>query len=90
MIRKDGQPSVTGYLLTQDAEKYRGMELLETIGEDGFGAFKTYQVPLRTIQQLTGLNLERLMQFDPMAEVDPNERMNYNVIENEGQIRFYR
>lgn len=90
MIRKDGQPSVTGYLLTQDVEKYRGMELLETIGEDGFGAFKTYQVPLRTIQQLTGLNLERLMQFDPMAEVDPNERMNYNVIENEGQIRLYR
>ncbi len=63
MIKKDGTPSVTGYVLSQedmlDSIESRGLD------DTGFGEFKTYQVPLSKIAEKTGLNLKSLYKFDP-------------------------
>jgi endonuclease G len=36
--------------------------------EFAFGPFRTYQVPLRQIEALTGLDFGELKAYDPMAE----------------------
>jgi endonuclease G len=65
MIRKDGRPCVTGYVLSQE-EMVDDLEGTRGIGDSGFGEFKTFQVALTTIAEKTGLNLKSLFKFDPM------------------------
>ena len=65
MVTGDGRLSVTGYLLSQSA-------LLDDLPTDeafSFGAFRTFQVPVRRIAGLTGLGL------DPHIAADPLERL---------------
>lgn len=62
-----GKLSATGYLLSQkdylkDLEEARTQEFV-------YGAFKTYQVPLTTIESLTGLSFN-LSSFDPLANIE--------------------
>ena len=54
-----GQLSATGYVLTQ-SDMVSGFEFV-------FGAFKTYQVSLATIESKTGLDFGRLSGFDPLG-----------------------
>lgn len=66
VIKKDGVPSVSGYLLSQKKEVSdmagdRGM-----ISDAGFGAYSTFQVPLSKIEALTGIYLEPFYQYDPI------------------------
>jgi endonuclease G, mitochondrial len=63
MTKKDGKASITGYVLTQK-ELISGLERART--DFVFGQFKTYQVSLRQIQEMTGLKLENLLEFDPL------------------------
>jgi endonuclease G len=67
MAKREGGLSVTGYLLTQAA-------LLDEFaeGEESFsyGAYRTFQVPVRRIAQLTGLDLDAYVAADPLEQVE--------------------
>ncbi len=64
MVRADtNQLSATGYLLTQK-DMISGFEFV-------FGQFKTYQVTLRRVEELTGLKLGDLLNFDPLMRARP-------------------
>jgi endonuclease G len=60
-----GKPSVTGYILTQ------GSLIRRMIDEFAYGGFMTYQVPLRMIGEVTGLDLRHLQSFDPLDHGKP-------------------
>ncbi|MFC9556974.1 DNA/RNA non-specific endonuclease [Rhodococcus sp. NPDC056960] len=67
MVKQDGTLSVTGYLLSQAA-------LLDEFaaGEEEFsyGAYRTFQVPVRRIAQLTGLDLGPYVAADPLERIE--------------------
>ncbi|GAA3442852.1 DNA/RNA non-specific endonuclease [Planomonospora venezuelensis] len=65
MVKESGALSVTGYLLSQAAL----IDELPTEEAFSYGAYRTFQVPVRSIAALTGLGL------DPHAAADPLERM---------------
>lgn len=56
-VRTEGRHSATAYMISQS-------ELLETLRAFGFGRYKTYQVSLGQIEQLTNLDFGELRQFD--------------------------
>ena len=63
MIKEDGVPSATGYIVNQD-------DLIEDITERElfiFEQFKTYQIDLKTIEAATGLEFG-LNDFDPLQK----------------------
>jgi endonuclease G len=64
MVKDDGRLSATAYLLSQ-TRLLRG-EL------EGFayGAYRTFQVPIRKIEDLTGLDFGNLSSFDPSERVE--------------------
>jgi endonuclease G len=67
MVKQNGGLSVTGYLLSQAA-------LLDEFaeGEEAFsyGAYRTFQVPVRRIAQLTGLGLDPCIAADPLERIE--------------------
>ena len=65
MVKRSGALSVTGYLLSQAAL----LDELESDREFSYGAYRTFQVPVRRIAALTGLGL------DPHVAADPLERL---------------
>ena len=65
MVKRSGELSVTGYLLSQAAL----LDGLEAAEEFSYGAYRTFQVPVRRIATLTGLYL------DPHIAADPLERL---------------
>jgi DNA/RNA endonuclease G (NUC1) len=67
IVREDsGALSATGYLLSQ-RDMITGFEFV-------FGQFKTYQVTIRKIAELTGLDFGQLPEFDPKARVRQRPR----------------
>ncbi|BAH53692.1 DNA/RNA non-specific endonuclease [Rhodococcus opacus] len=66
-VKQDGTLSVTGYLLSQAA-------LLDEFaeGEEAFsyGAYRTFQVPVRRIARLTGLDLDAYVAADPLERIE--------------------
>ncbi len=64
MAKRGGQLSATAYLLSQ-ASLLRDLE-----GDFTFGAYKTYQVPVRRIEELTKLDFGRLRAADPLASTE--------------------
>lgn len=75
VIKENGEPSVTGYMLKQP-DNIEDFRIAEGIREDGFGQFKTYQVPIQKIASLTGLAFDKFKKYDPMAGVDFKESAN--------------
>jgi endonuclease G len=65
MVRATGELSVTGYLLSQAAL----IDDLPTEEAFSYGAYRTFQVTVRRIAELTGLGLA------PYIAADPLERM---------------
>jgi endonuclease G, mitochondrial len=65
MVKQSGALSVTGYLLSQAAL----LDGIESAEEFSYGAYRTFQVPVRRIAALTGLGL------DPHIAADPLERL---------------
>ncbi|MEV7096728.1 DNA/RNA non-specific endonuclease [Amycolatopsis sp. NPDC051045] len=66
MVKARGTLSATAYLLSQE-ELIRG---LEAAGEFDYGAYRTYQVPVRRIAELTGLSFGDLPGADPLAVLE--------------------
>ncbi len=62
MAKTDGQLSATAYLLDQS-------QLLADIGARNFsfGAYRMFQVPITTLENLTALHFGALSQHDPLA-----------------------
>ncbi|HMI98991.1 MAG TPA: DNA/RNA non-specific endonuclease [Gaiellaceae bacterium] len=63
MVKQAGTLSATGYLLSQD-ELLKGLEI--DLEQFNYGAYRTYQVPLSTIEQLTQFSFG-LNDADPLA-----------------------
>jgi endonuclease G len=65
VVKNDGKLSVSAYLLSHkdylDEVVQHGL-----VGDTGFEEYKTFQIPLRRLQELTKLNLEDLYDFDPL------------------------
>ena len=73
MVRTDGKPSVTAYLLSQESlldefrtERTRGM----LPASFSYGAYRTFQVPVRRIATLTGLDLTAYIAGDPLGRFE--------------------
>jgi endonuclease G len=62
MVKDDGTLSATAYLQTQK-------NLISDL-EFAYGKYKTYQVPVATIESLTGLNFGELRTHDPLAALE--------------------
>lgn len=62
MVKDDGTLSATAYLQTQK-------NLIDNL-EFAYGACKTYQVPVATIEELTGLDFMDLRSSDPLANIE--------------------
>jgi endonuclease G len=65
MVKQDGELSATGYLLSQE----RLIDGLESLEEFSYGEYRTFQVPIERIEQLTGLS------FGDLPDADPLERL---------------
>ncbi|YCM44598.1 DNA/RNA non-specific endonuclease [Verrucomicrobiaceae bacterium 227] len=61
MVKKDRSLSATAYLLSQE-------ELVQGIEEEFvFGEFRTFQVPVSKVEELTGLSFPGLAEHDPLS-----------------------
>jgi endonuclease G, mitochondrial len=65
MVKKDGQLSATAYLLSQE-HLIEGLAPREAFA---YGAYKTYQVPVKKVEKLSGLSFG-LVHADPLATRD--------------------
>jgi endonuclease G, mitochondrial len=66
MVTTDGRLSATGYLLSQAAL----LDDVVTHEEFTFGAYRTFQVPVRRIATLTGLTLDAFVAADPLERLE--------------------
>jgi endonuclease G len=75
MVKDSGALSATAYLLSQE-ELIAGLEV--ELEEFSYGAYKTFQVPVRRIEELTRLSFGALVDADPLegleADVVPEIR----------------
>lgn len=62
IVKEDGNLSAAAYLQSQK-------HLIDNL-EDAYGAYKTYQVPVLKIEDLTGLDFGNLKDFDPIGRVE--------------------
>jgi endonuclease G len=67
VVKQDGTLSSTGYLLSQEALLD---EFAASPAEFTFGAYRTYQVPVRRIAELTGLGLDTCIAADPLEAIE--------------------
>lgn len=77
MVKDDGTLSATGYMISQ-RDLISNMEFV-------FGQYKTYQVSIRTIENLTKLDFNGLNNFDPL---DSNETVSYLELTNFNKIKI--
>ena len=62
MVKENGELSATAYLQTQK-------NLIDNL-EFAYGEFKTYQIKVSTIENLTGLDFGNLRNHDPMERIE--------------------
>ena len=62
IIKDDGEMSATAYLQTQK-------NMIEDL-EFAYGEYKTYQVPVAHIEEITDLDFSKLSQCDPIANIE--------------------
>jgi endonuclease G len=67
MVKQSGDLSATAYLLSQEA-LIDGLELVPE--EFSYSAYRTYQVPVRRIENLTRLSFNTLSEADPLARTE--------------------
>ena len=67
MIKESGDLSATGYLLSQE-ELISGLEVLPEAFS--YGAYKTFQAPVRRIGELTSLSFGHLVDADPLERLE--------------------
>jgi endonuclease G, mitochondrial len=67
MVKESGDLSATAYLLSQE----QLIEGLEVAAEEfSYGQYSTYQVPVRRIEELTGLSFGSLVEADPLDRME--------------------
>ena len=64
MAKQSDGPSATAYLLSQE-QLIAGLEIAPEAFS--YGAYRTYQVPIRQIQDPTGLSFGSLLDTDPLG-----------------------
>jgi endonuclease G, mitochondrial len=64
MVKQGGALSATAYLLSQE-QLIKGLEIAPEAFS--YGAYRTYQVPVRRIEDLTGLSFGSLADADPLG-----------------------
>ena len=64
MANQGGELSATAYLLSQE-QLIEGLEIAPEAFS--YGAYRTYQVPVAQIQDLTGLSFGSLVDADPLG-----------------------
>jgi endonuclease G len=64
MVKQGGALSATAYLLSQE-QLIKGLEIAPEAFS--YGAYRTYQVPVRQIEDLTGLSFGSLADDDPLS-----------------------
>lgn len=62
MIKDDGNLSATAYLQTQK-------NLISDL-EFAYGEYRTYQMPVATIEKITGIDFGDLRSYDPLASIE--------------------
>ena len=67
MVKESGELSATAYLLSQ-AELIEGLEIEPEAFS--YGAYRTYQVPVRRVEALTRLSFGTLPDFDPLERLE--------------------
>jgi endonuclease G len=67
MVKDSGDLSATAYLLSQ-AELIAGLEV--ALEEFSYGAYRTFQVPVRTIEERTRFSFGTLADADPLAGLE--------------------
>lgn len=67
MVHESGELSATAYLLSQE-ELISGLEVVPE--SFSYGAYKTYQVTVRKIEELTGLSFGALVDADPLERLE--------------------
>jgi endonuclease G len=81
MVKESGDLSATAYLLSQE-ELIAGLEV--ALEEFSYGAYKTFQVPVRRVEELTRLSFGTLKESDPLegleATLVPSEIANFDEI----------
>jgi endonuclease G, mitochondrial len=60
IVTDDGRPSATAYLIRQEEE----LQELEFV----FAGYKTYQVSIKEVMELTGINFTELLDFDGFSQ----------------------
>lgn len=77
MVKKNGQLSATGYLLSQESLIKQNLEEELAVAapeEFSYGAYRTFQVPVTQVESVTGLSFGPLSTLDPLA-TSPLEAM---------------
>ena len=67
MVKESGDMSATAYLLSQ-AELIAGLEVMPE--EFSYGAYRTFQVPVRKVEERTRLSFGTLPDVDPLAGLE--------------------
>ena len=67
MVKESGDLSATAYLLSQ-AELIAGLEVVPE--EFSYGAYRTYQVPVRRVEEATRLSFGALSDADPLGGLE--------------------
>jgi endonuclease G len=67
MVKETGELSATAYLLSQE-ELIAGLEV--ELAGFSYAAYKTFQVPVRRIEELTRLSFGALVDADPLAGLE--------------------
>lgn len=73
MVRTDGKPSVTAYLLSQESllDEFRTERTPGMLPASfSYGAYRTFQVPVHRIAALTGLDLTAYIAGDPLGRFE--------------------
>ena len=76
MVKQSGDLSATAYLLSQD-QLIKGLEIAAEAFS--YGAYRTYQVPVRHVEDITSLS------FGPLADADPLSRQEATITAREVQ-----
>jgi endonuclease G len=73
MVRTDGRHSVTAYLLSQESllNEFRTERAPGQLPESfSYGGYRTFQVPVRRVADLTGLDLGAYVAADPLERLE--------------------
>ena len=84
MTRESGKLSVTAYLLSQQS-------FIDGIEEEfKFGAYRTYQVPVGKVEELTGLDFGSLKNFQPTEALESyvEEETGLKELESYDEIKY--